>query len=274
MATVMDVQTLEAEQPARRPYFSAIRWGAIFAGLVSGTASYLLLTLLGLAIGLTAVDPTSPEPVGRVPLATGIWTGISLIVSAFIGGHVAGRMSGLLRVTDGMLHGFVSWAVTTLFYVFLATSVIGAILGGTFRAVGAVAQTGAQAAGGSQNIMNMITGGNPNVNAQTVRDIQQAITSGNRDQAVNLMVQNMGMTPENAGKAVDRVTPLLTQQGAGSAATRAAQALTGASWWLFAGLLISLALGIVGGTTGARASAQRIAGANITKRHMQAASAP
>src|SRR4051812_7722861 len=98
MATVMDVQTLEA-RPARRPYFSAIRWGAIIAGLVSGTASYLLLALLGLAVGLTAVDPTSAEPIGRVPLATGIWTGVSLLISAFIGGYVAGRMSGLSRAT-------------------------------------------------------------------------------------------------------------------------------------------------------------------------------
>jgi hypothetical protein len=268
MATVMDVQPIES---ARQPYFSAIRWGALFAGVITGTASYLLLTLFGLAVGLTAVDPTSAEPVGRVPFATGIWTGLSLLISAYIGGYVAGRMSGLSRRTDGMLHGFVSWAATTLLYVFLTTSAVGAILGGTFRVVGEVAQTGAQAAGGSQNILNMIAGGNTNVSAQTLRDIQQAIASGNRDQAVNLITQNLGMTRESASQLVDRVTPLVQQGGgqAREAATRATQVLTGASWWLFIGLALSLALGILGGASGVRPSARRLEGDYTAKRHVR-----
>lgn len=269
MATVMEVETREALRPLQRQYFSAIRWGAVFAGLVSGTASYLLLTLLGLAVGLSAVDPASAEPMGRVPLATGIWTGVSLLIASFIGAYVTGRMSGLSRASDGMLHGFVSWAVATLFYVFLATSAVGAILGGAFRVVGDVAQTGAQVAGGSQNILSMIAGGNTNVSPQTLRDIQQAIASGDRNRAVNLMVRNLGMTRDLASQTVDRVTPLLTQQGQGNlrqTATRATAALTGASWSLFIGLALSLALGLFGGVTGVRASARRLRGDFTAKR--------
>src|SRR5438105_4419350 len=47
MATVMDVQILDAQRATQRPYFTAIRWGALFAGVVGGSASYLLLALLG-----------------------------------------------------------------------------------------------------------------------------------------------------------------------------------------------------------------------------------
>jgi hypothetical protein len=155
----MDVQGVESERPARRPYFSAIRWGAIIAGVVSGTASYLLLALLGVAVGLTAVDPNAAEPVGRVPLATGIWTGISMLVGAFIGGYVAGHMSGLSRSIDGMLHGFVSWAVTTLLFAVLTTTAVGALLGGTFRILAEGLQVGATAAtqsSGGQNVLDQL----------------------------------------------------------------------------------------------------------------------
>lgn len=273
MATVLEVQTLDNQRAMRRPYFSAIRWGAVFAGVASGTASYLLLTLLGVAIGLTAINPASSEPVGNVPFATGIWTGISLLISAFIGGYVSARMSGLSRATDGMLHGFVSWAATTLLYVILTTSAVGAILGGTFRVVGQAAQTGAQVVGGSPSIMSMITGGNVNVNPQTLRDIEQALTSGNRDQAVNLMVQNLGMSQQTASQTVDKVMPLVQQGGtnARDAATRATDTLTKASWWLFAGLLLSLALGVAGGATGARAQSRRIQGDYVSKRYTRTA---
>jgi hypothetical protein len=266
MATVMEIQEFEA-QTIRRPNFSAIRWGAVFGGVASGSATYLLLTLLGVAVGLTAIDPREGGVAG-VTLATGIWTGISLLASAFVGGYVAGRLSGLARASDGMLHGFVSWGVTTLLYVFLAMSALGAVLGGTFRVIGEVGQVGAQAAGGSENILNIIAGGAANANPQTLRDVQQAVAAGDRERAVNVMVQDLGMSPENANQIVDRVTPLLSQQGQSDAAARAADALSGASWWLFAGLLLSLGLGVYGGATGVRATARRVEGDHSSQRHI------
>lgn len=277
MATVMDVESIEVQRPARRSYFSAIRWGAILAGVVSGTASYLLLTLLGVAVGLTAIDPNAAEPVGRVPLATGIWTGVSMLVGAFIGGYVAGHTSGLLRSSDGMLHGFVSWAVTTLLYGLLATSALGAILGGTFRILSDTVQTTAQAAaqsqGGGQNIMDQIasriTGaGEGQINAQSLSAAQQALASGNREEAINIMVQDMGFTQERATQIADSMTPMLSQQNVRETADKATNVLAATSWWLFLGLLLSLALGILGGATGVRAASNRLAGDHATERHL------
>ncbi len=272
MATLMDVRTGESQTASRRPYFSAIRWGAVFAGVVSGTASYLLLTLLGIAVGLTAIDPTSPEPVGSVPLGTGIWTGISMLVGAFIGGYVAGHMSGLARSMDGMLHGFVSWAATTLLYLVLATTAIGAILGGTFSVISQAVQAAAPAAqqgGDGQGLLGQLQsmmGGTGQISAESLKSVQEALAAGDRERAINVMVNEMGMQRENAEKVANQVSPQNLRQ----TATQATEALTATSWWLFIGLLLSLALGIAGGATGVRANANRVSGDHTGERQASA----
>ncbi|MFP5350755.1 MAG: hypothetical protein ACLGHO_13045 [Gammaproteobacteria bacterium] len=280
MASVMDVRSMEQKQ-ARRPAFSAIRWGAIIGGLVGGTATYLLLSLLGVAIGLTAVDPQAAEPVGGVPLATGIWTGISMLVGAFVGGYVAGRMSGLARSVDGMLHGFVSWGATTLLYSVLMVSAAGAILGGTFKILSQGIQGTAQAGSGG-NIMDQLAGaiagnGQGTVNAQTLSALQQAMSAGDRDAAIDIMVSQMGFEPDRAAQTVDRTMPLLGPNAGQTARTAADQATgvaTAASWWLFLGLLISLAIGVAGGTAGVRANGRRLVGDHTAEREAHNYSSP
>lgn len=275
MATVMDVQDVERERPARRPYFSAIRWGAIIAGVVSGSASYLLLTLLGVAVGLTAVDPNAVEPVGHVPLATGIWTGISMLVGAFIGGYVAGHMSGLSRSIDGMLHGFVAWGVTTLLYAVLATTAVGALLGGTFKILAEGLQAGATATtqtAAGQNILDQLAGavsgqgGQGQISPQVLSSVQQAIQAGDRQSAINIMVNEMGIDRDRATQMVDKMSSVLQQTNPREIASQATDALATTSWWLFIGLLLSLALGIAGGAAGVKASANRLIGDHAGER--------
>lgn len=269
MATLMDVQTIETSIGGRRPYFSAIRWGAVFAGVVSGTASYLLLALLGLAVGLTAVDPNAAEPAGAVPLATGIWTGVSMLVAAFVGGYVAGHMSGLARSMDGMLHGFVAWGATTLLYLFLATSALGALLGGTFsivsQGVQAAASAGGQGIGGE--VSSIIGSAGGQANAESLKALQGALSAGDRQSAVNIMVNQMGLEPDTAETTVDRIAPMFSQQNLRQTAAQATDVLTTTSWWLFIGLLLSLALGIAGGASGVRANGRRSLGDHTSERH-------
>lgn len=282
MASVMDVQSLEASRAGRRPYFSAIRWGAIIGGLVSGTASYLLLSLLGVAIGLTAVDPQATESVGAVPLATGIWTGVSMFVGAFIGGYVAGHMSGLSRSGDGMLHGFVSWGATTLLYTVLTVSALGAVLGGTFKILSDGMQGATQAAAGNSNVMDQLAGtisgnGQGAVNAQSLSALQQAMSAGDRDSAIDIMVSQMGFDPDRAAQVVDRTMPLLgpgAGQTARGAAAQATDVAAAASWWLFLGLLLSLALGMAGGALGVRATGRRLLGDHTAERQARNYSLP
>lgn len=120
----------------RKLYFSPVRWTAILAGLVGAMGAYLLLALFGLATGLTVVEPQAgQEQVGAVSVGMGIYTGIITLVAAFIGGYIAARLSGLSRFTDGLLHGFVTWAATTLLFAYLATTALSYLFGSSFSLI-------------------------------------------------------------------------------------------------------------------------------------------
>ncbi len=267
--------TSEGRITEKRTYFPWISWGAIFGGLASGLGIYLLLALLGLAAGITAVDPQSSEPVGNAPLITGIWTSISLVLSAFVGGYVAARMSGLTRLADGMMHGLVAWSISTLVFAFIITTTVGSIVGGAFSLLGqgAKAAAGGAAAtaggvsgspGAQTQLESLLKGssGQGDISRESMTSLQQRLSSGDRGGAVDIMVNQMGFTPDRAEAVVDQGMVLfgsaqnLPEQARG-AASSAVSGLTKVSWGLFIGVLLSMALGILGGAVGAKASVKR-----------------
>lgn len=216
---------------SRRSYFSWISWGSILAGVFVGLAVYMLLALLGVAAGLSAVDPQAADPAGSVPVATGIWTGISLLISAFIGGYVAARMSGLSRLGDGLFHGFVSWGVTTVLFAYLATTAVGSMLGGTFNVLGQGLQ------GATQGAVSQAAAPDGSI-AQAGQELRQR-AEGVVDQATAIIQGDQ--VPAQARNVAEN----------------AVSALAKASWWLFAGVLLSMLLGIGGGAAGIRATRRR-----------------
>ena len=269
--TMEGQREFNTQEAGRRPYFSPIRWTAIFAGLAGGLASYMLLSLLGVAIGLTAVDPQSTDPVGSVPLATGIWTGVSMLVGAFVGGYVSGHMSGLFRRADGVLHGFVAWGSTTLLFAALMAGALGAVLGGTFQILGQslavgtqAAVTGAPAQNTTERLVSIITGSaGGNVTPESISMVRQHLVANDRQAAVRIMVNDMGFTEARANQVADQLMPLFGPQGkqqVRNAADKATNTLSVASWWLFAGILLSMGLGMFGGLLGARARSNRETG--------------
>ncbi|WP_194851987.1 TIGR04086 family membrane protein [Nonlabens antarcticus] len=114
-----------------RDRISRVSWGAIFAGALTAITVLIVLNLLGLGIGLTSIDPmTDAQPLDGVGTWTVIYWIATSLASLFIGGMVAGRMSGLPTATDGGLHGFMAWGVHLILGIFILTSVVGSVLGG------------------------------------------------------------------------------------------------------------------------------------------------
>lgn len=271
----METQAFTTQRVASRPIFPWISWSAIFGGLAGGMATYMLLALLGVAAGLSAVNPQAAEPVGRVPLAAAIWTGISMIISAFVGGYVAARLSGMSRLADGIFHGFVAWGVSTILFAYLLTTALGSIIGGAFGVVGQglrVAAQGAVAGGaglsqspGAQSQIESIVkggGGGGNISSESMSALQQRLAAGDRAGAIDVMVNQMGFSQERANQVADQGMALFgaaqqLPQQARQVASTAVSGMTMASWSLFAGVLLSMALGIWGGAIGARATSRR-----------------
>lgn len=115
--------------------FARISWGAIFAGAIIALSLQLILSLIGIGIGLSTVDPqTNDNPSGAaIGFGAVLWWTISSLVSLYIGGMIAGRIAGSF---NGFLHGLITWALVTMGTVLLLTSALGA----AFRGVTGLAQ--------------------------------------------------------------------------------------------------------------------------------------
>ncbi len=152
--------------------FSPLSWGAILASLAVGLGVNTLLMMVGVAAGLTATQAT--DATEGVSIATGIWTGLSMLVSAFIGGYVAAKLSGLKRRSDGILHGLVAWGATLLTFAFLATTATGNILGSAFSVFGQNPNIAAQVGETGVNIMNKRGGsaGNADISPNAAPETQ------------------------------------------------------------------------------------------------------
>lgn len=108
-----------------------ISWGAIIAGTIAALAVQLLLTLLGLSIGMWAVDPSAgQEGFQGIGIGAAIWGLASFIIALFAGGWIAGRMAGLESKFDGLLEGFMVWGLVTVITFMLLTTAISGIVGG------------------------------------------------------------------------------------------------------------------------------------------------
>jgi len=213
-----------------------------------------VLALLGVAMGLSTMDLMQGERPGTTgPL---LWAGLSMLISAFIGGYVAARLSGLRRQVDGVLHGAVAWAVITLLFATLATSITGSLLSGIFNNMGPGMMRS------SIGIDNSVQLGatlreqlGANADPSLLQRLQRDIQAGRRDDAIQLVYNSMGIDRTRAATIVDQALILSgspEQASAQSRATtdRALETAGTAAWLVFVTVALSLAVGIGGGVLG------------------------
>lgn len=105
-----------------------ISWGAVFAGAFIALATQLVLTLIGMAIGLATINPATGDTPSAAGLGTGavIWLLISSLISLFSGGYIAARLGGAV---NGWLHGLTTWGLVTVGSVLLLTTAAGGLIG-------------------------------------------------------------------------------------------------------------------------------------------------
>ncbi len=115
-----------------------VRWGPIIAGLFTALTSLLILSLLGLAFGLTVVDAGTAAAQGGAPEGLGrssaIWGALAGLVAFFLGGWVAGRSAAVFDRGWGALNGALVFLVAVPVILWLASMGLGTVLGtlGTF----------------------------------------------------------------------------------------------------------------------------------------------
>lgn len=128
----------------------AISWPAIFAGATAAIGISVVLLILGTGLGLTSLAPwTAPDTVASVTLKAVIWLIVMQWFASAFGGFIAGRLRNNTSPMNGdevffrdSAHGFLSWAVATIF-------TIAFFAGATTSLVSGTAKTAAFAGGGA-----------------------------------------------------------------------------------------------------------------------------
>jgi hypothetical protein len=106
-------------------------WGAVFAGMFVTIVLQIMLTLLGTAIGMAIVNPLSQQsPSQELAIGSSVWLLVSGLISVWVGSCIAGRLSGGPLRSDGMIHGVISWSVSTVVMLALLATTTGALIGG------------------------------------------------------------------------------------------------------------------------------------------------
>lgn len=118
-----------------------VQFGPIVAGILTAIASMLVLTVLGLAIGASALEP---REVGEgVGTAAAIWGIATAIISFFLGGWVAAKTAAVAGMGSGIMNGFIVGAGILTLVLWLTGSGIGAVvgtIGGNIGDIAAVVQ--------------------------------------------------------------------------------------------------------------------------------------
>jgi hypothetical protein len=117
------------------------RWGPVWAGFLTAITTTILLSLLGVAVGLTAVNPGAATTPGAAPppgsgTAAAIWGAITGIVAFFLGGWVASRMSAVFNRKWGAWNGALVFMLAVPITLFLVGQGLGMVMGtlGSFMA--------------------------------------------------------------------------------------------------------------------------------------------
>lgn len=105
-----------------------VRWGPILAGLVTAFSTWMLLNLLGLAIGIGGVQPGAPPTPAEAITPSALWTALSLLIGLFVGGYIASRTAGITGGFVSAVNGAMVWASwLTLLLILTALTAAGVI---------------------------------------------------------------------------------------------------------------------------------------------------
>jgi len=110
-----------------------VHWGPIVAGLLTALTALLLLSLLGLAIGLTTINAGTAAAQGGPPADAGrnsaVWAGVAGILSFLLGGYIAGRTASLFNRGWGALNGALVFMLAVPLILWLAGQGLGTVFG-------------------------------------------------------------------------------------------------------------------------------------------------
>jgi hypothetical protein len=232
---------------------SGVSWAAVIGGAFVTAALTLILLALGAGAGLSSLSPwaTGGVPASAVKTGALIWITITEIISAGLGGYLAGRLrtkwTGVH--TDEVhfrdtAHGFLVWAVALVVSGAVLTTAAGAMVGAATRSSSDARVEDARATPNDYFVDSLFRSSQPlPANEAALREqasvifvhsiAQRGLSDSDRNYLADQVAAATGI---DRGEAGQRVTD--TFQEAQQAADAARKAAAHGLYWLFVASLI------------------------------------
>jgi hypothetical protein len=249
-----------------------ISWGGIWAGVLTVMGTLLFLTALGLAVGISAVNPgqTNADAFGT---GAAVWSGLSLLVALFVGGMAATRLGMVFDRAAGAFEGALVWVLSFLVVLWLASSGVQLVANGISGLFGGIGQT----IGATMTGMEDLSAGDVQQIRQRLDDPRTARTiaaaTGMPEQEVRSRLAEVSQrvdaardNPEAAVAAVRQGTAEMMDRARAqlpAMADRAQKGATKAAWITFGAMLISLIAAVAGAMVGRSRVVQTLAHTNV-----------
>lgn len=193
----------------------SLDWAAVIASVVSGLAVTLMLVILGAATGLIAGDEgTSANDAAGILGAVGAWSVVAMVIGAFVGSVLGGRLARWLDRGSLGYHALTSWGLATLLTVVLASLV----------SIGFA--TAANSAANTTAAADSVTNGAATDGAAATAGTTAGETDGTPE----------GRTGENADSAAETADETTNALGGAGLGLFLSMILTlvasGAGWWI------------------------------------------
>ena len=172
-----------------------VRWSGVTSGWVMALGTLLLLTTLGLAIGITALgDPRTADrdTASGLGLGTGLWGALTLLIASFLGGLVSTRVTDRPDRGGAVLHGALVWTLTSLMLVWLLSQGVSLGLSGLFGALSGLTRTATTA------VTTAATQGGDLAHSLGLTDPTQVMNRLDNPETATLLASATGMAPEEA----------------------------------------------------------------------------
>lgn len=267
---------------------SRVSWPAIFAGTLVMLITLMLLSLLGVGIGLGAINPLEEaEPLRGLGTGTLIWWIVCNLIAIFAGAYITSQLTNYSYKLSGIYHGILTWSLYTLISFWIMTTAIGGIISG----VGGVVSKSLSSMG--QGISQLVSTTDQQDTDRVSKIIQSALdrdqelsidtagkkfdidlaavvqdvfivngeiqTEVERQEIEQSIARNSSLSQQDVQRATDVVVKeyerLKTQwqqvkQKAEVAAQKAADAASKAAIWSFVALLLGVITAAIGGSVG------------------------
>jgi hypothetical protein len=109
-------------------HHGVMRWNAIFAGSLVTLAIWGMLYTLGIALGLSAINPDSVTSLKASGIFTGAWSVLCPLIALFCGAVFTSRGAAAPTRAIGGMHGLVMWSLSTLGFAWLCATLLTGVI--------------------------------------------------------------------------------------------------------------------------------------------------